>query len=379
MPRFLAITSRGLLEPLAEELNELAVKRVRLRPDAVEFDSSWADCYRVHLRSKLASRVLLPVADFTAYHEDDLYNGVRKRHDFTQYIGLEQTFRIEAHVREHKNLRDQRFVALKTKDALADQFRAKFDERPNVGDEERADLRVVVRIVGTEVSLAVDLTGETLSNRGYRRFVGPAPLRENVAAGLLRLAGWEPGAPLVDPFCGAGTVLIEAALRASGANGIKRRGKFAFENLRNFQPEVWRELRAENARRAAPAKPFLFGYDVDADVIDKARANARAAGVENWILFQARDARQVKAPSETPGWIITNPPYGERLGEKAAAKALMGDFSSVLKTQFKGWQAWILSGDGEVSAGLRLKAARRVPVWNGPIECRFLNYPMSVS
>jgi 23S rRNA G2445 N2-methylase RlmL len=378
MPRFLAITSRGLLEPLTAELEELKIKRVRARPDCVEFDSSWADCYRVHVHSRLATRVLLPVADFQAYNQDDLYFGVLRKHDFTQYIFPNQTLRVEAHVREHKTLHDQRFVAMKTKDAIVDQFWKKFNERPSVGEEDNTDLRVVIRVVGTQVSMALDLTGETLSNRGYRRFAGEAPLREHVAAGLLRLAKWEQPNPLVDPFCGAGTVLIEAALRCSGASGLKRRRQFTFERLRNFQEQIWTEIKNEDPkRRAPPAKPFLFGYDIDPAILEKARANARTAGVENWILFQQRDVRQLTPPGEYAGWIITNPPYGDRLSDKESAKKLMADFSKTLKTSFKNWQAWILSGDAEVMSGLKFKAKRRIPVWNGPIECRFLNYPVT--
>lgn len=375
MPRFLGITSRGLLEPLAAELEELGIRRPKARPDAVEFECSWADIYRLHLQSRVASRFLQPVSDFTAYHEDDLYFGILRKHDFTNTILPSQTLRVEAHVREHKTLHDQRFVAMKVKDALVDQFRNRFNERPDVGSEEEADLRVVVRIVGTHVSVAIDLTGETLSNRGYRKFAGAAPLRESVAAGLLRLAGWQAPRPLVDPFCGAGTVLIEAALSASGPAASKRRRPFAFEKLKNFQADAWAEIARAVTRKAPPAKPFLFGYDKDAGVLEKARANARAAGVENWILFQQRDARELVAPKvDEPGVILTNPPYGERLEELADVKRLMSDFSATLKTRFVGWDAWILSGNPEASAALRLKATRRAPVWNGPIECRLLHY-----
>ncbi len=377
MPKFLAITSRGLLDPLTSELQELKIRYVRKRPDSVEFEGSWGDLYRVHFHSRIATRILMPVADFTAYNEDELYNGVFKRHDFTKYIYPNQTLRVESHVRDHKTLRDQRFVALKVKDALVDQFRKKFDERPSVGDEENADLRIVVRVVGPQVSLALDLTGDSLSLRGYRRFAGEAPLREHVAAGLVRIAKWEAPTPLVDPFCGSGTLLIEAALIASRAPLLKRRRQFSFEKLRGFQPEVYAQVKPKESRRAAPSKPFLFGYDKDASVIEKARANARAAGVENWVLFQHRDMRELKAPTEQPGLIITNPPYGERLEDKAQAKQLMADFSKTLKTSFKGWSAWILAGDSDVIAGLHLKAKRREPVWNGPIECRFLNYPIT--
>lgn len=375
MPKFLAITSRGLLEPLASELEELSLKRVHQRPDSVEFEGPWADLYKVHLHSRIATRVLLPISDFTAYNEDDLYFGVLRKHDFTQYISPEQTFRIEAHVREHRNLRDQRFVAMRVKDAIVDQFRKKFEKRPNVGSDDEADLRVVVRVVGPAVSLALDLTGESLSYRGYRKHTGQAPLREHVAAGLLRIAGWKMPQILVDPFCGSGTVLIEAALGCSG--GVSKRYKpFAFERLRGFQQDVWQNLKREVHRKAAPPKPVLFGFDKDPQIIEKARLNARAAGVENWISFQVRDVSDLKHPAES-GMIVTNPPYGERLDDVAGAKELMGRFSQTLKAGFKGWDCWILSGNAEVISGLKLKAKRRAPVWNGPIECRFLHYPLS--
>ena len=222
MPRFLAVTSRGLVEPLAEELKGLEIKRLRARADVVEMDCSWADVYRVHRHVRLASRFLLPVCEFTAYNEQDLYFGILRKHDFTQYIDVNQTFRVEARTRDHLKLRDQRYVAMKAKDAIADQFREKFGARPNVGDEVSADLRIVVRVAGTSISVSIDLTGETLSNHGYRVLSGPAPLRETVAAGLLHLAAWSSTTPLVDPFCGTGTILIEAAMLAAGISPTKK-------------------------------------------------------------------------------------------------------------------------------------------------------------
>lgn len=377
MARFLAITSKGLLEPLSEELQKIGIKNVRKLGDSVEFQGSWADLYRVHLLSRLSTRVLLPVADFTAYNQDDLYSGIFKRHDFTQYIDPGQSLRIEAHVRDHRELRDQRFVTLKAKDAIVDQFWKKFGKRPDVGGEEEASLRVVVRVVGPKVSVAVDLTGDSMSNRGYRKQAGEAPLREHVAAGLLRLAGYKAPAPLVDPFCGSGTILIEAALREAGRTQLQRRRPFVFTQLRNFNSEVWDEMRSEVKAAAAPAEPFLFGYDLDASVLEKAFMNARIAGVEKWIKFEKCDVRDLKAPVHGPGFIITNPPYGLRLQDKPAAAALMSDFASTMKKQFKGWDAFVLSGDAEVSAGLRLKAKQKFPIFNGPLECRLLHYPLT--
>lgn len=377
MARFLAITSKGLLEPLAEELQQIGIKNVRKLGDSVEFTGGWSDLYRVHLFSRLSTRVLLPVADFTAYNQDDLYFGIFRKHDFTQYIEPEQSLRIEAHVRDHRELRDQRFVTLKAKDAIVDQFWKKFGKRPDVGGEEEASLRVVVRVVGPQVSVAVDLTGDSMSNRGYRKQAGEAPLREHVAAGLLRLAKYSAPSPLVDPFCGSGTILIEAALREAGKTQLQRRRPFVFMQLRNFDEETWEELRSEVKAAPVPAAPFLFGYDLDASVLEKAYMNARIAGVEKWIQFEKCDVRDLKAPVAEPGFIVTNPPYGLRLQDKPVATALMGDFASTMKKQFKGWNAFVLSGDAEVSAGLRLKAKQKFPIFNGPLECRLLHYPLT--
>lgn len=370
MPRFLAVTSRGLVEPLAAELTELQFKNVKPKPDGVEVDCSWAEMQRLHHETRLATRVLLPVADFTAYNEQDLYYGVLRQHDFTSYIDVKQSLRVEAKVREHMKLRDQRFVAMKVKDALCDQFRKKFGARPDVGSDEEADLRVVVRVVGPKVSLALDLTGESLSNRGYRAATGEAPLRENVAAGLLRIADWKPGLSVVDPFCGSGTILIEAALIAAGRPAICKSRSFAFERLKNFKPVARPAIESV----APPEKPKFFGIDSDASVIRKARENARRAGVEEWISFAQGRVQELIVPDIEPGLLVTNPPYGERLEDTEKAKQLLSEFSSTLKQQFKEWTAWILSGNPEAIKGLRLKADRRAPVWNGPIECRLLKY-----
>jgi putative N6-adenine-specific DNA methylase len=343
----------------------------------VEFEGSWADCYRVHMFSRIASRILLPVSDFEAYNQEELYFGILKKHDFTKYITPRATLRVEAHVRENPNLTDQRFVMMKVKDAIVDQFWKKFNERPNIGDEQNADLRVVVRIVGKFVSVAIDLTGESLAFHGYRRLMGEAPLRETLGAGLVRMSGWEAPMPLVDPFCGSGTILIEAALSLAGYSAAHRSGGFAFQRLETFQEDVWDKLPKDAGRTPPPSEPFLFGFDKDPRVLDVARSNARAAGVEKWISFKQQDAATLKAPVAGPGMIITNPPYGERLEDVEGAKELMNVFSKTLKTEFKNWTCWILNGNPEVITGLRLKAERKIPVWNAQIDCRFLKYPIS--
>lgn len=369
MPKFIALTSRGLTEALGEELAQANFKNVSVHPDVVSFEGSWNEAYRAHTATRIATRILYPVLDFTCYNEEDLYFALNRKHDFTQYIRPEQTFEIEAHVREHRTLRDQRFVAMKSKDAIVDQFRKKFGKRPSVAHGAEADLRVVVKIARTNASVALDLTGESLSHRGYRQQAGEAPLRETLAAGLVRLSGWQPEVPLVDPFCGSGTVLIEAALLALNKRPYMETRPFLYEHLLNYKtPEL------KVAKNSEKVSLQLFGYDQDERVLQKAKANARRAGVEKYITFERRNVKDLEAPTKDPGFIVTNPPYGERIGNREAIMQSMREFATALKTHFDGWEAWVLSGDSEVSAAMKLKAERKMPVWNGAIECRFLRY-----
>lgn len=372
MARFLVLTSRGLGEPLQEELKEIGIDKSKLQSEGVYFDGSWKDVYAVHLKSHLASRVLLPVLDFKAYNAEDLYSAIFKKHDFTKYITPDRTFAIEAHVTDHKEFRDQRFVALKVKDAIADQFRQKFDRRPDV-DAKNPQFRVVVRVVKTDVSVAIDLTGSPLSHRGYRLQAAAAPLRENLAAGLVRLAGWQPEMPIVDPMCGSGTILIEAAMMAR--NLLADRRKFLFQNLESFQKEAFDQARAQFKRRNPELK--LFGFDKDPRVLEQARENAERAGVREWIHFRTSDVLSLKPPIATPGLVISNPPYAVRIETLSSAKALWKDLSQTLKTRFPGWTCWVLSGNKDLTKSFHLKNERRIPIWNGPIECRYLKYPIS--
>lgn len=373
MPVFVALSSRGIRDLLVEELSALGVRRPQPRGEGVEFEGSWELAYKIHLKSRLATRILLPILDFKAYNEDDLYHGIR-RHDFTQWIDVQQKFRIESHVRDHKQLRDQRFVALKVKDAIADQFRDKFDVRPDVGKDDQADLKVVVRVAGPDVSVAIDVTGQPLSFRGYRARSHEAPIREHVAAALVDWSSWMRDQVLLDPFCGTGTILIEAALKAANLPPNRKRRGYSFERLKNFQSAKYNELRKPDVRRvSAPKEPMIFGSDWSPDAVQGAKLNAEIAGVANWIQFKTRDVHDIEPPAPT-GIILTNPPYGDRVADNEKVKALMKDFASVLKTRFKGWDLWILSGHETVSSSLGLKAARRIEVWNGPIECRLLHY-----
>ena len=374
MPQFFVSCPKGMVEPLEAELVEMGLKPYDRAQNGVFFDSNWKDCYRVNLQSRFASRVLMPVLNFVAYQPEELYSQIRN-HDFTKYIKPNQTLTIDASTKDSM-LKDQRFIAMKVKDAIVDQFRDRFEVRPDV-DNERPDLAVYVKAYKNRFSVAIDTSGESLFMRGYRLESGDAPLKENLAAGLLQLAEWDCKTPIVDPMCGSGTILIEAAMKLMNiAPGVMRKS-FGFMKLQNCNPDVWNEVVNEAIEKELPdcGDIHFYGYDMDKRVLMKAIENAKRAGVNEFIQFKREEVVSLKAPVEM-GVIITNPPYGARLGDEDNLKDVYRDFSHTLKSEFKGWNAWILSGNKDLIGDLKLKSSRKHFVYNGSIECRFLKYEM---
>ncbi len=374
MPKFVATTSRGLVDVLEEELKELGVKVTDKGPSSVDFEGSWAACYRINLCSRIASRILYSVLDFTAYNQDEFYNNFKK-HDFTKYIDVDQTMLVEASV---KNccFKDQRLLAMKTKDAVVDQFWAKYDRRPDV-DHESAALRVYVRGNKNNYNVSIDTTGESLFKRGYRSDPTEAPLKEHIAAGILAIAGYKGDVSVVDPMCGSGTILIEAALWARQIAPGTMRKKFVCQKLKNFQADAWDEEVNKAIEQEVTELPVKFyGFDINGRAVRAAKANAKAAGVEDMIEFVRRDVVEFTPPCPR-GLIVTNPPYGVRIGgDEYELQDTYKNLAHSLKANFKGWTAWILAGNKELTPALRLKASGRFQVFNGPIECRFLKYEL---
>jgi len=368
------MTSRGLNDVLEQELKNLGVDKVLKGPGGVFFEGNWAACYRVNLRSRVATRVLLPILDFPAYKPEELYHNVRK-HDFTKYIKPTGTIAVEANVRESGAFRDQRFVAMKIKDAVVDQFRDKFDVRPDV-DSANPDLRIVARCYKNQFSLSIDTTGEALFRRGYRVGMTDAHLKEHLAAGLLMMAEYKGDRPVVDPMCGSGTLLIEAALMAlKQAPGLQRKS-FAFQKLTAFKKDEWQREVDEAVAEELHELPFKFyGYDTDRKALAVAQKNAEEADVAEFIEFARAPMETLKAPVES-GLMITDPPYGERMGEVNELIEVYKNLAHTMKVGFKGWECFVLSGSPELSAAMKLKAERKFPVMNGPIECRLLKYRM---
>ena len=372
MPKFFAMTSRGLQDVLEQELKDLGFSKVLKGQGGVHFDTNWAGCYRANLRLRTATRVILPILDFPAYNPEELYNNIKK-HDFTKYIEQSGTVAVESAVRDSEIFRDSRFVSLKIKDAVVDQFREKYGERPNV-DSKQPDLPLLVRSIKNQFSVSLDTSGGSLFKRGYRVAMVDAPIKEHVAAGLLKMTEWKMDKPILDPMCGSGTFLIEAALMALKISPGTLRKHFAFKKWKGFQVEEFDKEVDEAIDEEITELPFKFyGFDVSHDAIKAARQNVEAAGLEDYIEI-ARSPIETLNPPVTEGIMITNPPYGERLLEKNEAIEVYKNLAFLLKSKFKGWDAYVLSGDPELSAAMRLKAERRFPVYNGPIECRLLKY-----
>lgn len=373
MPEFFASTAKGLVEPLEAELEALGLALVDRTVGGVFFESSWEGAYKANLHSRCASRILKPVLDFTAYQPEELYGNIL-RHDFTKYIDPDQTLSIDVSVKESK-MHDQRFVAMKIKDAIVDQFREKFGKRPDV-DNANPDLRIHVRAIRNHFSVALDTSGTSLFMRGYRKETGDAPLKENLAAGLILLTGWDQKSPLVDLMCGSGTFLIEAAMMALNVAPGIHRNRFGFQNWKNFDEKIWDKLVDEAASAEKEDIDFkLYGFDIDKKAIAATKENAKRAGVDHVLELKREPVATITAPAEK-GTIIVNPPYGARIGDEDNLRDVYRDLGFTLKHRYKGWDCWLLSGSKELIMDLKLKSTRRHFVYNGNIECRFLKYSM---
>lgn len=370
--QFFAPCPRGLEGALATELGELGAARVVTTEGGVGFEGDWLLCYRVNLWSRLASRVLWRIAHGPYRSEEDIYRLARAV-DWPGWFDVGQTFAVTTVARKCP-LRSLNFVTLRIKDAVCDRFRDTCGARPSV-DTAAPDVRLSAFLDATHLSLYLDTSGEALFKRGWRKSKGEAPLKENLAAGILHLAGWQPGIPLLDPMCGSGTFLMEAALMALAmAPGLGR--GFAFERLKNFDAPAWARLRREaQATRRPPERLPLWGSDSDAGAIRHAQRNFKDAGLADVVSLAQTDVLELEAPA-AEGVLVTNPPYGERLGDLATLAAFYPRFASVLKQRFAGWRVFIFTADTRLPGLMHLKPARRTPLYNGPLECRLYEFPM---
>jgi putative N6-adenine-specific DNA methylase len=369
---FFAPCPRGLEALLAAELGALGAADTAATAGGVGFSGSWETCYRANLWSRLASRVLWRVGEFEYAGEDDIYAAARAVSWFDLF-DVNRTLRV--YVTAHQSpLKSLEFATLRVKDAVCDRFRDDVGRRPDV-DRAEPDVRVHVFLEERRGTLYLDTSGEPLFKRGWRAEAVEAPLRENLAAGLVMLTGWQFEQPLLDPMCGGATLLVEAAAMARGrAPGMKR--SFGFEKLDTFNGVLWKEVREEALRPAQHApKLALYGSDSDATVLGAARRNLAAAGVERWVTLEAVDLLKRRAPAES-GVMIANPPYGERIGEAEQLARFYPKLGDALKKNFAGWNCFFFTADRRMEKLIRLQTSRRTVLYNGALECRLYEFRM---
>ena len=370
MESFFATCPRGLEMILVDELRQLGAEKIHAVGGGVQFNGDLQVCYRVNLESRIASRVLWQVAKAGYRGENDIYR-IAYAVPWTDWFDAARTIRVDVSATKSP-LASLNFVTLKIKDAVCDKIRQLTQHRPNV-DTRAPDIPIQGHLTDREFTLYLDTSGEPLFKRGQRIATGDAPLRENLAAGILRLAGWSPGIPLLDPMCGSATILMEAACTALDIlPGLGRH--FAFEKFKNFDGHAWRQLiQRRTARRKARVSLPIYGSDIDANVLKAAQANLVGAGLENVVSLKRASVLEITAPAKE-GIIVSNPPYGVRLGEQQSLAEFYPKLGDVLKQQFAGWRAYFLSADMQLPKLIRLATSKRTPLFNGALDCRLFEY-----
>ncbi len=369
---FFAPCPRGLETVLRDELIQLSAEDIAPLQGGVQFRGPFDLCYRVNLHSRIASRVLWAISECSYRTEHDVYHKAVAL-NWPSWFAVNH--RIKVHVSAHHcPLPSLEFVTLRIKDAICDHFRKTQGSRPHV-DTRNPDIGIYAFLDDHTCTFYLDTTGEPLFKRGYRRAQGPSPLRENLAAGILSLAGWTPGQVLLDPMCGSGTFLLEAAqITCNIAPGRNR--TFAFENFLGFDQNAWTQLltKSQDAEGTMEAGT-IFGSDHDPQAVSAATMNIEAAGFSDAIAIDQADVLEVH-PTHSQGLLITNPPYGVRSGHDTQLDEWYPQLGDALKRHFVGWQAFLFTADLRLPKRIRLAARRRTPLFNGALECRLFEYPI---
>ncbi len=371
MPDFFAPCPRGLEKLLANELTGFGASGVRTTDGGVAFAGDWPLCYRANLQSRLASRILWRVKDATPFRdEQDVYKVVYDL-PWSRWFDVNDTILVKVTAIKCP-LKSLEFITLKIKDAVCDKFRAEKNARPSVAKLD-PDMRIHAFFEGERFTLYLDTSGDALYKRGVRIHTNIAPLRENLAAGILKMAGWKPGIPLLDPMCGSGTFLIEAAQMSLNIQpGIVR--EFAFQKLKNFDAKTWNTMREDAIAAQLPVCELpIYGSDLYGDALRAAHQNLEEAGIRETVDLKQCNALEV-SPPEKEGILIANLPYGERMGDEDELAELYPQLGDVLKKRFGGWNAYLFTADLRIVKLMRLTPSKRTPLYNGAIECRLFEY-----
>lgn len=364
----IAKTFQGLEEVLAQELIELGANDVQIGRRMVSFSGNQEMMYRANFCLRTAVRILKPISHFRARNADEVYKAV-KEIEWKDILDLDTSFVVDTTVYSTE-FRNSKFVAYKVKDAIVDYFMEREGKRPNISVA-NPDLRLNIHIAEDNCTLSLDSSGESLHLRGYRTATVEAPINEVLAAALIKMSGWKFDCDLIDPFCGSGTILVEAALMARNIYPGVFRQKFGFENWKDFNPELLSSIFEDDSNERT-FEHRIFGSDINLRAVEAALANAKAAGVADLITVEQREIRDFKKP-EMPAVLITNPPYGERLRPEDLSD-IYRTLGEKLKREFQGGEAWIISSREELFDSMRLRPSFKVPLQNGSLDCELRKY-----
>ena len=373
MEKFFATCPRGLEPLLAEDLVAAGARDTKTVPGGVHCTGDWPVCYAANLHSRIATRILWQIAHGRYAKEDDIYK-LAYDTPWNRWFGPQKTIRVDVTAIKSP-LKSLEFITLRIKDAVCDRLRADTGQRPNV-DTREPDVRIHAFLTAEMATLYIDTSGAPLYQRGLRQKTVEAPLKENLAAGILRLTGWQPGTPLIDPMCGSGTFLVEAAQIALGiAPGAGGRS-FGFQRLKNFRLELWKDLldAAQDAEKPV-AFAQIYGSDLSPVAVRAALANLDRAGLLPAVSLRSGDVLEIDAPAAS-GVLVANPPYGERLSEQDELAAFYPPLGAALKRKFAGWRCYLLTADLRLPKLMRLAPSKKTPLFNGAIECRLFEFAM---
>ena len=370
--RYFATCPRGLEQILADELASVGAKSIKPTDGGVSFDGDWAICYAANLHSRIATRILWQVGRGRYLNEEDLFDAAYKL-DWSQWFEVKNDFMVKV-TGVKCPLKSLEFATLKIKDAVCDKFRQAVGSRPYI-DTKTPAVRIHAYLAAEEYQFYLDTSGAALYQRGNRGASIEAPLRENLAAGILKLSGWQVGQPLLDPMCGSGTFLLEAAMVALNiAPGHKR--SFGFEKLRTFEADTWNKLKNKAASAVKPVSfQKIYGSDIDLRSVRIAKQNLESAGLLEAVQLSHVDMTLAIPPADN-GVMVANPPYGVRIGEDDELAALYPKMGEALKRKFAGWNTYFLTNDMTMPKLMRLTPSKRTPLFNGPLECRLFEIKM---
>jgi putative N6-adenine-specific DNA methylase len=368
----LAKTLFGFEEVLATELKNLGAQDVKEGVRSVSFSGDLGFLYKANLSLRTALKILIPIHSFNAANEQAFYRGIYAV-DWKKYISNENTFAVQATTVNSTVFTHSQFIALKTKDAIADQFRESTGTRPNV-DTQHPDLQIHIHINENSCSVSLDSSGSSLHQRGYRSATNIAPINEVLAAGILLLSGWEGQSDFLDPMCGSGTIPIEAAMIATNIPANIHRKEFAFEKWDNFDESLFEKIRESLLKKTRDFSFKIFGYDKAEPAIKKAVENVKNAGLEEFITLKTADFFETKKPVDESLHMVFNPPYGERI--QANIPVLYKNIGDTLKQSYPDTRAWLITSEPEGLKHIGLRPSRKIKVFNGGLESRLLYFPM---